>query len=68
MGIGVQWRAWVNVGLADGFPIRHFANTRASRIVRHEHQIAREEGRMRAAEIEEHTVLPGDGNDLELVT
>src|SRR5262249_32645129 len=52
-------------GLANGFATRHFANPRTPRTIKAEHQIAGEEGAVRAAQVEEHTVVAGDGNNLE---
>jgi len=50
-------------GAADFFPTRHLAHTGASRAVCQDHQIAGEKGAVRTAQVEQHAVVPGHGND-----
>ena len=50
--------------LADLFAARHLADTGMAGIVGQDHQIAGEERRMRAAQIEQHAVAAGDRDHL----
>src|SRR2546427_669459 len=65
-GLADEQRLAVLQRLAYAFAARHLAHTGVARAVVDEHDVAREVGRMRAAEVHEHAVAAGDGNDFDL--
>jgi hypothetical protein len=53
-------------GLTDALAARDLAHSLAASVVRQDHDVAREEGRVRTAEVEQHAVVPGDRDDAHL--
>ena len=53
-------------GLANLLAARDFTKTRVAGAVLDDHDVACEEGSMRTGQVKFHTVLPGDGNHLQL--
>jgi hypothetical protein len=54
-------------GLADGFAAGHFPDARMSGGVLEDHEVAREEGAVRSAQVEQHAVVTGDGDRPQLI-
>ena len=53
-------------GLADALAAGHFAHAGVAAAVLEDHDIAREVGAVGAAEVQQHAVVAGDGDDLEV--
>src|SRR2546427_7928702 len=64
-GLADEQRLAVLQRLAYAFAARHLAHTGVARAVVDEHDVAREVGRMRAAEVHEHAVAAGKNRSEE---
>ena len=58
-------RAGVFQRLPDGFAAGHLADPGATRAVGNDDQVAREEGRVRARQVQQHAVAPGNRDRLQ---
>jgi len=59
-------RARILERAADAFAARHFADAGPARAVLQDHEVAGEERTVRAAQVEQHAVVAGDRNGLQL--
>jgi len=65
-GLADHQAAGVFQGFADAFATGHFTNAGVARAVLENHDVAGKKRPVGATEVEQHAVVAGDGDDLEV--